>query len=124
MPPDQYRDEKTAASLNYDFQPLADAHLNPTSVDLDETTDSSRLYLFGALAAFILLIAIINFVNLSTAQYARRVGEVSVRKVLGASGNQIRQQFMAESMVLVLIAAAVAMVTTAASSLWPRFSNF
>ncbi|UCG61086.1 MAG: ABC transporter permease [Candidatus Zixiibacteriota bacterium] len=106
----KYQDEEAAASLNYGLQPLADIHLNPTSVDLEGTTSAAKLYLFGALAVFILLIAVINFVNLSTAQYARRVGEVSVRKVLGATRDQIRQQFMAESMVLAFIASALALV--------------
>ncbi len=78
----KYRDEEIAAGLKYGLQPLDDVHLNPTVVDPDETTSASRLLMFGAIAVLILLIAIMNFVNLSTAQYAKRVGEVSVRKVL------------------------------------------
>lgn len=100
---DKYLDKEKAASLDYGLQALDDVHLFPTGVDLEATTSKDQLYMFGAIAVFILIIAILNFVNLSTALYARRVNEVAVRKVLGATRKQLRWQFISESSLLVLV---------------------
>lgn len=97
----KYRDEKTAAQLSYGLQPLADIHFNPTSVDAEDHGQASLIYVLAAAALFVLAIAVFNFVNLSTAMYASRVGEVSVRKVLGADRAQLQRQFIGESLVLV-----------------------
>lgn len=80
------------------FIPFRDVHLeqNLTSASLPNT--GSDVFLFGALIAILILgIAIINFMNLSTARSSLRVKEVGVRKVLGAMRNEIQRQFIFES---------------------------
>jgi putative ABC transport system permease protein len=74
------------------------------------TPTSSRTYLYVLLsvAVFTLLIACINFMNLSTAQSAKRATEVGIRKVLGAEQNALIGQFLAQSVILTLVALLVA----------------
>lgn len=66
--------------------------------------------LFGIIAAFILLIACINFMNLSTARSEKRAKEVGIRKVMGAQKFSLITQFIGESILLALIAGAIAMI--------------
>jgi len=66
--------------------------------------------LFGTIAAFILLIACINFMNLSTARSEKRAKEVGIRKVVGAQKSSLISQFIGESILLAFLAAIVAVV--------------
>ena len=79
------------------------------------------LYIFGSIALFILLIAAINYVNLATAQGARRAREVGIRKVMGAVRPQLIRQFLLESVVVSLIALLLALGLV--SLLLPAFNN-
>src|SRR6185436_10067392 len=70
------------------------------------------VYILSATAIFILLIAILNFVNLSTARAVNRVKEVGVRKVMGAFRLQLIYQFISESIIIALIALVIGCVIT------------
>lgn len=80
------------------LMPLTDIHLHSKqTIQLAPTSDIGYIYVFSAVALFILLIACINFMNLSTARSAMRAKEVGVRKVLGSGQGQLIGQFMSES---------------------------
>jgi putative ABC transport system permease protein len=86
------------------LQPLADIHLN-SDVSADLPT-GNRYYLYGfvAVAVFTLLVACINYMNLATARAAKRAKEVGMRKILGSSRSALIVQFLAESLVLAVVA--------------------
>jgi len=80
------------------------------------------IYIFGAVAAMIMLIACINFMNLSTARSAKRAREVGLRKVVGSRRPQLVKQFFLESTFFAMLAAVVAVGLTAAAA--PLFGQF
>jgi putative ABC transport system permease protein len=93
---------KTTDKIVFQLQPLSEIHFNPD----DEGNSPLRyqLYVLSALAGFILLIAAINFVNLSTAQSFQRTKEIGIRKVMGSQKFQIVFQFFAETFLMTTIA--------------------
>ena len=92
------------------LQPITDIHLH-SNMEAEIRANSSirYVYIFTCLAVFVLLIACVNFVNLSTARSARRAQEVGMRKVLGAYRNQLIKQFTGESILVSLIALFIAL---------------
>ena len=81
------------------LQPIADVHLYSSNIDDGlEKGDIRFIWLFGAIACFILIIACINFINLSTAKSANRAKEVGLRKVVGSLRISLIKQFLAESL--------------------------
>ncbi len=87
--------------------PLTDIHLysdNSAYSQLEQGGDIKNIYIFSAIALFMLLIACINFMNLSTATAVKRAKEVGIRKVLGSNKSQLRYQFLSESFIATLIA--------------------
>lgn len=90
--------------VGFDLEMLTDAHFSKGK--LIDTPKGSRLFnsIFSTLAIFILLIAILNYINLSTARAERRAKEVAVKKVAGAKPLQLMIQFMGESFILMTIA--------------------
>lgn len=87
--------------FNITLQPLTSIHLHSHLVhELGRQGDASRVYIFSAIAVLILLIACINFVNLSTARSSKRALEVSVRKVFGADRKTLIGQFLGESVLI------------------------
>jgi putative ABC transport system permease protein len=80
-----------------------------------------RIYLIGSIAVFILLLACINFINLSTARYDRRSKEVGIKKAIGSSRRQIIFQFLSESAIYVILSWALAV--TAADMILPYFNK-
>jgi len=99
--------EKAALSL----QPLADIHFNGDYADLyGRRAHKPTLYALAGIALFILVIAAINFINLSTAQSILRAREVGVRKVLGSSRGSLIRQFLNETGIIVMAAMALALV--------------
>jgi putative ABC transport system permease protein len=91
------------------LQPLANIHFN-SDYDDDETrkAHSPSLFALMGIAVFILVLGMVNFVNLSTAQSIQRAKEIGVRKVLGSGRSSIMVQFLTETAVITLLAVAVA----------------
>ena len=85
------------------LEPLKDVYLRSTRDD-HKTGNITNVYIFSIVAIFILLIACINFINLTTARSAERAKEVGIRKVVGALKKQLSKQFIGESIILCLIA--------------------
>ena len=91
------------------LQRLGDIHLHSHIKDeIEPNGDIQHVYLFSAIAFFVLLIACINFINLSTARSAHRNREVGVRKVVGANRGQLVRQFLGEAVLMSLLAMVLA----------------
>jgi putative ABC transport system permease protein len=94
-----------AKDIEYHLQPLKDIHLRSDLLaEVEPVGNITQVYIFIAIALATLLIAGINFVNLSTARSLRRAKEVGMRKVLGAEKILLIGQFLAESLLLSLLA--------------------
>ncbi len=94
----------------YRLQPLTDIHLySDYRGELEANSDIRYVWLLAALAAIILLLACINYTNLTTAQFARRAKEIGVRKAVGAQRNQLAVQVLTESLVMAGLALVVAL---------------
>lgn len=103
----QFPPEETTPGnyLTYNLEPLRWVHLHSDVVGYFEPNGNlTYVYIFGAIACLILLIACVNYVNLATARAVERAQEVGVRKVMGAGGNQLFRQFMGESALVTAIA--------------------
>ncbi|MEO1052324.1 MAG: ABC transporter permease [Bacteroidota bacterium] len=94
------------------LQPLADVHLRSTFTTRDLSVNSNIIYVYvtSLIAALILIIACINFMNLATAKAAKRATEVGLRKVMGAQRKSLMLQFMGESIVIVIISVALSIL--------------
>jgi putative ABC transport system permease protein len=97
--------------LGFILQPLTAIHLHPNSTnEIEPAGNASYVYIFGVIGIFMLLIACINFINLSTAGASKRAKEIGVRKVIGSDRSQLIAQFLTESGVLVFAALTIAVV--------------
>ncbi|XWW43862.1 ABC transporter permease [Fibrella sp. USSR17] len=104
---DQFR--KSGNTLRFWLIPLTSIHLHSKQIiELAPNGDIQYVYIFSAVALFILLIACINFMNLATARSSKRAKEVGVRKVLGSERGQLIGQFMAESILTASLSLLVA----------------
>jgi len=93
------------------LQPLADIHLNPDiEHGLKPSNDKKYIYIFSLIAFLIILLASINYINLSTAQSANRSREVGLRKVVGSTRKSLVIQFLVESVVLTILALVLAVI--------------
>ena len=103
--------EKSGGAYGYFTTPVTDIHLRSTTRDGHEpVADILYLYFFGGIGLFIVIIACINFMNLSTARSAGRAKEVGLRKTLGSLRSQMVRQFLAESILYSFLAVVVALV--------------
>jgi len=116
--PDSIKDK-----VEIKLQPLTDIHLfSHLDFEINPNSDISYVYIFSAVAVFVLLIACINFMNLATARSAGRGREAGMRKVLGAFKIQLIRQFLGETMLMCLIAASLAILIV--ELLLPAFNTF
>jgi len=118
-------EEYAAAGNSFDYilQPLTDIHLKShTDYEIEANSNIVYVYIFSIIAIFILFIAIINFMNLSTARSATRAKEVGVRKVIGAFRKNLFYQFLFESIVMSIISLIIGMVII--ESFLPFFNSF
>ncbi len=114
---EQYNGE--SSSLTFRLQPVTDIHLHShLERELTPNSDIRYVYLFGAIAVFIILIACINFMNLATARSAGRAGEIGLRKTFGAARGQVIRQFISESMIMTGLAVCGALLLAALSLPW------
>jgi putative ABC transport system permease protein len=98
---------------SYSIQPVSDIHYDAATGNYSNKTISHGLInVLWLIAAFILLIACVNFINLSTAQAINRSKEVGVRKVLGSNKSQLRGQFIVETFLIVISAVVFAVLIT------------
>jgi putative ABC transport system permease protein len=97
--------QKSVNTFRFYLQPLKEIHLySNTKYELEANGDIRYVYVFSALAVFILLLACVNFTNLSTARSSKRAKEIGVRKVMGSLRAQLVSQFMAESILVSFLA--------------------
>ncbi|WP_339815346.1 ABC transporter permease [uncultured Imperialibacter sp.] len=96
-------------NIGYYMTPVTDIHLySQVDAQLGPPGDIKYVYIFSAVAAFILIIACVNFMNLATARSANRAKEVGVRKVMGAYRHNLISQFLLESLIITGISFVVA----------------
>jgi putative ABC transport system permease protein len=108
----------------YFLQPFLDMHLNadlPPQNGLSNASSPIYSYILSGIALFVLLIACINFVNLTVARSVKRAKEVGIRKVVGGARKQLIFQFLGESFLLCIIAFGLALMI--AELLLPLFNN-
>ena len=108
---------RQGSDITFHLQRLTDIHLNSDiathsdfSGDLSAPGDIRYVYIFAAIALFMLMIACINFMNLSTAGASKRSREVGIRKVLGSVKSQLVKQFLTESILITTISLIIAVV--------------
>ncbi|MEP7319308.1 MAG: ABC transporter permease [Panacibacter sp.] len=102
---------KNGNDISFHLEPIIDIHLDPEYPQtLSQAANINNVYIFAAIAVFMLLIACINFMNLSTAGASKRSKEVGIRKVLGSLKAELVKQFLFESVIIAAIALMLAMV--------------
>ncbi len=103
--------EMGVKDYHMELQPVTSIHLH-SNLDFELSTNSSisRVYIFIVIGILILLVALINYMNLSTARAAIRVKEIGIRKVVGSSSSNLVGLFIAEAILITFIAAAIACV--------------
>ena len=116
-----YDAEKDNVSLY--LQPLKDIHLkSKLDYEITPNSDINSVRVLWVIAAFLLVIAIINYMNLATATSARRMKEIGIKKVAGASRFQLIVQFLGESLIFAIIAAVIALILI--ELILPVFNTF
>ena len=116
-----YADKLKAYGVNftYTLQPVKDIHLHSKlSQEMEEPGSESDIVIFSIIAALILLIACLNFINLTTARYTNRMKEIGIRKVVGASRPQLIKQFIGESVFYCLCSFLITPVLIEAALPW------
>jgi putative ABC transport system permease protein len=116
-----YDAEKSNITLY--LQPLLDIHLKSRlDYEIEPNNNISSIYIYSAIAIFLLLIAIINYMNLATATSSGRAKEIGIKKVTGAHQLQLIIQFIGESVIMSFIALLIALILV--EFIAPVFNNF
>jgi putative ABC transport system permease protein len=114
--------EKQGGKYRFFLQNLKDIHLdNSIQQEFKAASDPKFLIIFGSIAVLIVLIAAINFMNLSTAQASRRAKEVGIKKIGGSTRGMLISQFLSESFMLSLVSLVLAMIIILVTL--PYFNN-
>ncbi|MEM0992247.1 MAG: FtsX-like permease family protein [Bacteroidota bacterium] len=110
----KYLTPEDVKRIEYHLQPLSDIHTNNlyAATPGSYTVNSTLLWGLAGMAAFLLFIGVVNFVNLSTAQMTKRTKEVSINKILGSSKTQLRLQFLSETLMMSGVALLVSIAAT------------
>ena len=96
--------EKARDYYDFELQPLLSIHLQSNLEGEFEVNGSlERVYIFGVIGILLLFVACVNYMNLATSHYSRRMKEVGVRKVIGAFRSTLVKQFLTESMLITVI---------------------
>lgn len=104
------------------LQSLSDIHLNPAvGTQFKQPNDRKYVYIFAIIALAILIIAVINYMNLSTAQSAGRAHEVGLKKVMGSGKYELVWQFLVESIIFSIVSLIIALLLI--ELLLPYFNN-
>jgi putative ABC transport system permease protein len=107
----KFGDEVANWKSQYSLQPFLDMHMStelPAQNGLSDASNPMYAYILSGIALFVLLIACINFVNLTVARSVKRAKEIGIRKVVGGDRKQLIMQFLGESFLLCIIAFALA----------------
>ena len=105
----QYGPNQPSKFTKLGLQKLADIHLySHTDYEAEPNGDINRVYIFSAIALFILLISCINYMNLASARSALRAKEIGIRKVIGARKKELIFQFLSESVLIAWTAILIA----------------
>ncbi|MEQ9440434.1 MAG: ABC transporter permease [Cyclobacteriaceae bacterium] len=105
-----YGEQQPGEETMHYLQALSDLHFDPRFNTFSQNTVSREiLWVLGATALFLILIACVNFINLATATSTQRAKEVGVRKVLGSTRNQLVRQFLSETTLITLISVVLAL---------------
>ncbi|MFC2107518.1 FtsX-like permease family protein [Bacteroidota bacterium] len=107
---EQFIDEETWREITYVLQPLSEIHYDKNYSTFTYITTEKNLWALVLVGLAILIVACINYVNLSLAQSLKRSKEVGVRKVLGANRKSLTVQFIGEALVMVLISMVLALI--------------
>jgi len=106
----------------YHLQPLTDIHLNPEiEGGMKPAHDKKYIYIFSVVALMLIVIAAINYMNLSTARASNRAKEVGLRKVAGSTKRMLVRQFLTESVIMAFMALILAVIIV--QVLLPYFNN-
>lgn len=107
----KYFPDFVAEDIELELQPLTEIHLHSKlDYEIAANSNAQSVYIFGAIAFFVLIIAAINFINLSTARATKRAKEVGVRKALGSSKPQLVNQYILESIFLTFLSMLIALL--------------
>jgi putative ABC transport system permease protein len=117
----KYKGEN-ASSEKIHLQPLIDIHLGGNlRFELENNSDMRIIYMFSAIAFFILIIACLNYINLSVARSTKRAMEVGMRKVVGANKKQLVRQFLTESVAFSILALLISFILV--ELIWMPFGS-
>jgi putative ABC transport system permease protein len=109
---------------NIHLQPIGEIHFNPSLIQvhpMKPAVNPKYMHIFGSIAILIIIIAAINFMNLSTAQASKRAKEVGIKKVSGSSKGMLVRQFLTESILLAFVSLALAVILI--ENTLPFFNN-